>query len=328
MDEAFSPIRIRNTEIKNRFIRSSTNEQKATDIGEATQELLDIYVKLSEGDIGLIVTGCMYPDPSFQALKNQTGFCTDEMAEKWRSTIGIVHSNGSKIIVQFTHAGPGARLPKLEKLSSCENGRQVTKAEIKQIVDIFVEASVRTEKVGFDGVQLSVGHGFLLSTFLSPLENHRTDEYGGSEENRVRIIREIIYKTRQLTNKDFIIALKINGDDTLEGGVTKELAARYVAMLKDEVDFFEITCGYRSPKNTVQDIDKAEPKQERPVRGEGYNVELAAFIKEKNPDALISGVGGIRTKSFIDGILKAHKVDLISMSRPFIDDPFYLRKLK
>lgn len=327
MEKAFSPIKIRNTEIKNRFIRSSTNEGKANQDGSPPPELLDMYVKYAEGDIGLIVTGFMYPNQSFKALDGQSGLYSNEIAEQWRSTVEKVHSLGSKIIVQLTHAGPGAH-PDFEKVSATERGRPLTIPEIQDIISEFAKAAKRAEDVGFDGMQYSSAHGYLLSTFLSPLTNHRTDQYGGSDENRVRIIREITQAIRKVTKPDFIVGIKLNGDDSIEGGVTKEIAAHHVALLSDEIDFFEISCGLGTRQTTIKDMDKAEAKQNRPVRGEGYNMHLAEYIKKQNPNTLIAGVGGIRTRPYIEEIFNNDRADLVAMSRPFLEDPFYLNKLK
>lgn len=320
-------MKIRHSELCNHFIRSSTNEQKADDEGHPTQELKDMMIKLSEGHIGLIVTGFMYVHPKGKATENQSSIYSDELANEWVSTVKKVHENGSKFMVQLTHGGPGVVEP-LEHVSAGGLGRRLTVEEIKEIEGWFIEAAKRCEKAGFDGVQLGAGHGFLLSTFLSPITNNRTDEYGGSPENMVRMIAEIADGIRKATGPDFIIGIKFNRTDRAEGGVTPEIASKYVSLLKDKFDFFEVSSGFGVVKNIIMDVDKSEAKQARPNRGEGYNIEAAAYINKNNPDVIITGVGGVRTRVFIDEILKSKRVDYISMARPFLEDPFYLNKLQ
>lgn len=327
MSIAFSPFKIRNVELCNHFMRSSTNEAKSDDNGHPSQEMKDMIIKLSEGHIGLIVTGFMYIHPKGKAAEKEAGIYSDELAQEWVSTVKKVHENGSKILVQLTHGGPGV-VPPLEAVSAGDRGRSLTIEEIKEIEKWFIEAGQRCEKAGFDGIQLGAGHGYLLSTFLSPITNHRNDEYGGSEENRVRICHNIAEGIRKVTGPDFIIGIKLNGNDCIDGGVTPEIASKYVSLLKDKFDFFEISSGFGVAKHVIRDVEKSDAKQNRPSCGEGYNIEAAAFIKKNNPDVIITGVGGVRTKVFIDDVLKSKKVDYISMARPFLEDPFYLNKLK
>lgn len=327
MSIAFSPFKIRNLELCNHFMRSSTNEQKSDDEGHPTQEIKDMIIKLSEGHIGLIVTGFMYVNPKGKATENQAGMYSEELAKEWISTVEKVHQNGSKILVQLTHGGPGV-VPPLEPVSAGERGRKLTIEEIKEIEGWFIQAAKYCEEAGFDGIQLGAGHGYLLSTFLSPITNKRTDEYGGSDENNVRMVSNIAQGIRKVTNPNFVIGIKLNGTDRAEGGVTPEIASRYVTLLKDKFDFFEISSGFGVAKHVIQDVEKSEAKQARPSRGEGYNIEAASLIKKNNPDVIITGVGGVRTKVFIDEVLKSKKVDYISMARPFLEDPFYLNKLQ
>lgn len=166
MSIAFTPFKIKNMELCNHFMRSSTNEQKSDDNGHPTQEMKDMIIKLSEGHIGLIVTGFMYVHPKGKATEKQAGIYSDEIAQEWVSTVKKVHENGSKILVQLTHGGPGVVSP-LEAVSAGDRGRTLTIEEIKEIEKWFIEAGQRCEKAGFDGIQLGAGHEYLLSTFLS-----------------------------------------------------------------------------------------------------------------------------------------------------------------
>ncbi|OHT15601.1 oxidoreductase, FAD/FMN-binding family protein [Tritrichomonas foetus] len=337
MSLAFEPITICNKTLQNRFIRSSTHEGLSDKDGRPTQALLDLLVNLSKGKVGMIIGGFAYVNKNGRAYDNQTGLYSDEIMEDWKPAIEQIHANGSIFLFQLTHGG--SRVEEgLEKVTpSNVRGRELTAPEIKAVISDFVAAAVRCKNVGADGIQFSAGHGYLLSTFLSPITNKRTDEYGGSDENRVRIVAEITEGIKKECGEDFIVGAKINGDDYIDGGVNKEIASKHVSLLKDKIDFFEISCGLGVPNTTIHNDDpdneeakaaKAYEERRRMPRGEGYNSEIAAFIKQENPDALVSSVGGIRSKEFIESLLRSKKADLISLARPFLNNPNFLETLK
>lgn len=192
-------------------------------------------------------------------------------------------------------------VPPLEDVSTGDRGME----EIKKKEKWFIKAGQRCKKAEFDGIQLVSSIGYLLSTFLSQITNHRNDEHGGSEEDRVGICYNIVEGIRKVAGPDFIIGIKFNGTDCIDCGVTPEIASKYVSLLKYNFDFFEISSGFGVTKYVIRDVEKSEAKQTRPSSGEGYNIEAAAYIKKNNSDVIITGVGGVQTKIFIDGVLKS-----------------------
>lgn len=333
MSLAFKPLQVGPMTLANRFMRSATCEAMADPDGVPNKKLLKNMVKLSEGECGLIIPGFVYPVTTGKAHFKQTGLYNDELAEKWRESIEAIHKNGSKIVFQVAHGGI-ATVGNLEKIGPSNfRGKQMTIPEIETLIDQFTEAAVRAKKVGADGVQLHGAHGYLLSLFLSPVMNHRKDKYGGSIENRTRIIAEMAESIRSATGKDFAIGIKMNGYDWLPCGVNKKMAAEYVHLLKRKLDFFEISCGIGIPNAVIRKrptgLSGFLNKLFSPMKfKEGYNLDYAEYIKTKNPDAVIASVGGFRSIKAIDNALSQGKCDLISISRPFIRDPLLVKRFK
>ena len=220
---------IKNMPLKNRFIRSATFEAMADYDGVCQPELVDLFVELVKGDVGLIMTGFAYVNRIGQSRPVQTGIHSDDLIPSLTELTSAVHQEGGKIVMQIMHAGCNSfTVPEGEKALGASpikmphgvEGRAMTKAEISETKEDFVNAAVRTKKSGFDGVQLHAAHGYLLSQFLSPFYNKRTDNYGGSLENRARLVLEILKGIRSAVGSGYPIMIKINSEDFLEVGFT------------------------------------------------------------------------------------------------------------
>lgn len=312
-------------------MRSATWEALSDENGFASPQLMKRMVKLSEGHVGLIIPGYAFVLKNGKSIERQLGLNTDAHAELWRDSISKIHKNGSKIMFQLVHGGTKS-IGDCEKVAPSNIGaRELKVAEIEDIIDAFTQSAIRAKNVGADGIQMHGAHGFLISYFLSPMMNKRTDKYGGSAENRVRFVAEIAESIRKAAGKDFAIGIKMNGDEFKPDGVSKEIAAQHVNLLKSKLDFFEISC------SIVQDgpspcrfehLDPEAAKKEKYPFYEGYLLQQAEYIKKMNPDATIAAVGGMRTLNFIESTLKSGKADLISMSRPFIRDPMCVKRFE
>lgn len=331
MSLAFTQIKVGPTVLRNRFLRSATWEGLCDDNGFAKPQLLKQMVKLSEGHVGLIIPGFAFVQKNGKAIEKQLGLNTDAHAELWRDSISQIHKNGSKIMFQLVHGGAKSIGDSEKVTPSSIGGRELKIAEIEDIIDAFTQSAIRAKKVGADGIQLHGAHGLLISYFLSPLTNKRTDKYGGSTEKRVRFAAEIGESIKKATGNEFAVGIKINGDEYYPGGVDKEIAAQHMNLLKSKLDFFEISCqlfneGPRACRFTR--LNPEEAKKEKFPFFEGYLLEYTEYIKKMNPDAIISAVGGMRTLEFIESTLKNGKADLISMSRPFIRDPMCVKRME
>ncbi|EAY15668.1 4Fe-4S binding domain containing protein [Trichomonas vaginalis G3] len=228
-----------------------------------------------------------------------------------------------------------------------ENSRAMTEAEIEDTINDFVNSAKIAELTGADGVQIDCGHGNLLSQFLSPALNQRTDSWGGDDENRLRIVHEIVKNIRKEVKKNFAISVKINGHDCIKGGVTPELAAKYIMKLPD-VQMFEITCGVlnqmtsiRSRTNEESMTRNATEEQKVKIKKtaskadpefpfyEGYNNKYTEEIRRiVGPNPTLAVVGGLRQFSMMEKIVKDGTVDFVALCRPFIRQPTIVAEFK
>jgi 2,4-dienoyl-CoA reductase-like NADH-dependent reductase (Old Yellow Enzyme family) len=343
----FSPLKIGAMTIKNRFMRSPVWESMANAAtGIATPKLLRTMIGLSEGGVGLIIPGYVYITPTAQSLYGQTGLYDTATADVWKDAIRKIHGNGSKLVFQLCHGGNDTNPQFTRQVPrGCSESDlmpftlAMSAAEVEETIHLFINSAKLAAYAGADGVEIHGAHGYLLSTFLSPAINKRTDKYGGSFENRLRIVQEISHGIRAVTNRDnFTIGIKMNGFDGLEGGVTPEIAARTVHELS-AIDFFEISCGIWNVTATVRSLPKpsifngltadqikaveATIQRIRPALAyrEQYTLEAAALIKSKNPEKVVASVGGWRQLKEMEKAVGSGQVDVVSMGRPFIRQP-------
>jgi 2,4-dienoyl-CoA reductase-like NADH-dependent reductase (Old Yellow Enzyme family) len=311
--------------LKNRFVRSATAEGMATEDGAATPRLINLMVELVEGGVGLIITGHTYVTKRGQATPWQLGIYDDKLIPGLRKMTDAVHKRDGKIVAQLAHSGLRAN-PKLidgaplaptamEGLNEVV-AQEMTSEDINATVEAFGNAAGRARKAGFDGVQIHAAHSYLLSQFLSPAFNLRKDAYGGTIENRARILVEVVEAIQERVGKDYPLLIKINSRDFLEGGLELEDSIRAGAMLKDVgLDAIEISGGTYASGELVP-IRKGIKKE----KDEAYFKSEARAFKEQI-DLPIILVGGIRSFHIAEGIVNDHIADYISMCRPLIREP-------
>lgn len=326
----FTPAKIGTLEVPNRFVRSATHDFMAQKDGSISDPQVSLYNNLAKGEIGLIITGHAYIQPEGKASINQIGIHSDIMIEGLRKITEAVHQFSSRIFLQLSHAGRQTK----EKLCGCTPlapssvyepvfkvmPKEMSTEEIVKVIDDFIQGSRRAKQAGFDGVQLHMAHGYLLSSFLSPYTNKRKDEWGGSLLNRVRIASEIIQGIKELLGKEFPVIVKLNSSDFLPTGINLKESIEVAKILEQEnIDGIEVSGG------TAEAGQGSVWKGPRPEEDEGYFVESADKIKKALSIPVI-GLGGIRSFQVMEKIIDKGKADLISMSRPFIRDPFLVRK--
>jgi 2,4-dienoyl-CoA reductase-like NADH-dependent reductase (Old Yellow Enzyme family) len=331
MSKLFEEIAIKDLKLQNRFVRSATWEGLATEEGFCTQKLSDMLVQLIRGQVGLVITGHAYVSPEGQASPWQLAIHRDELISGLSEMTGTVHRTGGKIFVQIAHAGCHAitDLTKQEALGPSvmknENGplcRAVTVEEIQRIVEAFGNAAARAQKAGFDGVQIHAAHGYLLSQFLSPFYNKREDEYGGSAENRARIVLEILHAVKSRVGERFPVAIKINSEDFVEGGLNVDGMVETASMLeKAGVDAIELSGGvfYSGKYNAIR-RGKLDSMDE-----EVFYKEAARKYKERIKVPLML-VGGIRSFEVAERLIDDGLTDFISLSRPLIREPDLIKR--
>ena len=347
----FQPKKLGRITVQNRFMRSGTWEGLADHDGRPTDDLFAMLEKLGHGGVGLIVTGACYCSKKAQNRPNMSGMCTPEQARMWRRGVEKIQAHGSKLVFQISHSGRTADpsinggFEPMVPTALSKNEREMTNAEIEETIQEFCDAAELAAHTGAAGVQLHAAHGMLLSAFLSPALNKRADKWGGSEENRLRIVQEIVAQIRKVVPENFALMIKMNGNDYVDGGVTPQLAARYVKQLADKIDLFEISsglsinhimrtvvneevlCRYAAKSEQQSLTQKARQTFTAPFE-ELYNRDALKVIREMNPTANLALVGGARSFDKMDELISSGDADIVSMSRPFINDPYLMYRLR
>ena len=325
MSRLFETTEINGMELSNRFMRSATWEGMATEDGATTHQLIDHIERLAQGGVGLIISSHSYVRQDGQANLKQLGIYKDELIDGLKKLTDTVHNLDGKIVIQITHAGLFAN-PKFTGSvplapSSVEGfsespQKEMTKGDIHEIIEAFVSSANRAKKAGFDGIQIFAGHGYLLSQFLSPFFNRRTDEYGGDVEGRAKLLLEILNKVRIVVGQDYPFLVKMNSEDFLEGGFTLAESLRVGDMLcKGGIDAIELSGGTWISGKNIPSRAKVISEDK-----EAYFWKAADSFK-KEIDIPLSLVGGIRSFDLAQRLVAKGVTDYISMCRPFIREP-------
>jgi 2,4-dienoyl-CoA reductase-like NADH-dependent reductase (Old Yellow Enzyme family) len=330
MKELFEPTQLKGVSLANRFVYSATWDGRADDNGFCTQRNIDMLLTRARGGVGLIITGLTFVKPDGRAAPRQLAVCGDEFVPGLTEMVEAVHSAHGKVVLQLAHGGcyaPSA-LTGHEALGPSANDtdkfprcREMSLQEIAEVVEAFGKAAGRAKKAGFDGVQLHAAHGYLLSQFLSPFFNKRTDNYGGSVENRARILLEAFQAVRNEVGVEYPVFVKINSEDFVEGGLTVDEMLQVCAMLeKAGVDAIEMSGGtvYASGAFSCCRVGQNQ---------DVYYREAAARFKERIGVPLIL-VGGIRSFEVAQKVVGDRLADYVSICRPLIREPDLIKRWK
>ena len=325
MPKLFESTEIQDLRLPNRFIRSATWEGMAGKEGACTPELVNLMVELARGGVGLIITGHTYVSSVGQALPRQLGIHNDGLIEDFRELTQVVHREGGRLIMQLAHAGLMA-VPKLTGTSSIgpstaeglleSPGQEMTTEEINATVEAFGQAARRAKEANFDGVQIHAAHGYLLSQFLSPAYNQRFDEYGGSLENRARVLLEVLGRVRRSVGRYYPVLVKINSEDFLEGGLSLPDFIKVGALLdRAGIDAIEVSGGTPLSGRFIPFRKGITFEREH-----AYFRKAARALKTKI-NAPVILVGGIRSFLVAERLVVEGVADYISLCRPLIREP-------
>ena len=312
MVDMFGQIEINGLTLANRFIRSATWEGLATDEGACSPRLLDVMAKLAEGGVGLIITGHAYVHQYGQHSPWQLGIHKDGLIPSLQRITDTVHAGGGKIVVQLGYGGAYLSKSRL---------RSMTVQDIQEVVRAYARAAIRAKTAGFDGVQIFAAHGFLLSQFLCPRYNDRSDTYGGSIENRARLLLEVLASIRMAVGRSYPVLVKLNSRDFVENGLRLEDSIRVGVMLAEGgIDAIELSGGLLNNPNLLREkiISEAD---------EAYFKGEAVAFKQKIQVPLIL-VGGIRSYHVAKQLVEEGVADFISMCRPFVREPNLINRWK
>jgi len=279
-----------------------------------------------------------------------------------KKIVESVHQEGGKMVFQLAHAGRQTTKSVIGQTPIAPSGegrdpvnfvkpKKMTEEQIREVIQAFGKAARRAIEAGADGVQIHAAHGYLINQFLSPFFNRRADDWGGSDENRFRFLREIVLETRRVLPKGMPILVKLTTNDhTPQEGVTPPLARRYAKWLAEMgIDGLELSCGsaiystwnMSRGEVPIRELLRSLPWWEKPLGKiflgrmvgkydlqEGYNLAAAQIVKPAVGEVPVFLVGGLRRVSHMEEILEKGYADFISMSRPFIREPSFVKKIK
>lgn len=360
----FEPLQIKTLHLKNRLVRSATHEGMADDAGFPTETLFKLYDRLAKGGVGLIITGFAYvAEDGIGFMPGMNGIHTDAHIAAYRRLTAQVHDAGSRIAMQIVHAGRQTTAEVIGEQPLAPSAvkdpaifvrpRAMTETDIERVIEAFGQAARRVMASGFDAVQVHAAHGFLLSSFLCPHTNRRKDRWGGSVANRMRIIRRIYRRCRELVGDTFPVLVKISATDAMKNGLPLEESLQ-VARMMDALGFdgIEVSCGidedggstvrgdlpvdvvldhwamYRKKNSLFKFIMRHwGTKLKPPVPfSENYNLDSARAVK-KAVNVPVMAVGGFIRPAAMEAALRNGDADAIALSRPLIADPKFPLKI-
>ncbi len=367
----FKKLNIGTLELQGRLIKSATSETRASRDGYVTRELIDFYLPMARSGLPLIITGNMYVSRDGQSTPRQLAADSDNKIPQLRQLTEAVHKQGGRIFAQLSHCGR-------QVLPDAVGGKQPVSAsgvkdtltgvkpvalsypEIQNIVKAFGKAAGRCQQAGFDGIQIHAAHGYLISQFLTPHTNRRTDYYGGTLENRARILCEIHTEIREQVGTDFPVIIKLNGADALpfrNGLSTGELVEVAVIMEQQGIDAVEVSVGhyesgfpvvrgtfFRGMRAMVEGSSRHLPALRRisfrvfwPVlamasnilwrHSEGFNLQYSRKFKAVLGIPVIC-VGGFLTREKMEAAIESGDCDAVSSARALIADPCLFQHLR
>lgn len=332
MKNLFEYTTIKNMKLKNRFFKAAVWEELATEDGHMTDELFQIYEEIAKGGVGTIFTGYAYVEKDEHPNPRMMGIYEDSFIPEYKKLTDMAHSYGTNIIMQIVYGGSMTHLvppsPVIWGPSAVKNELtgivpvEMSKEDISYLIKSYGNAAARVKQAGFDGVEIHAAHGYLLSQFLCPHYNTRTDEYGGNIENRARIILEIYDEIRKTVGDDFPVLIKINSQDFIEDGLTSEESIIVSKMLEEAgIDGIEVSGGNESaPSVRENNLGPARTKVVLSKERESYFREHAARLAQAVSVPVIL-TGGNRHIEVMEEILRSTNIAYFALGRPMISEP-------
>jgi len=313
--------------LKNRLVKSAMTERISNRKFEPTNGHKRLYERWSDTGAGLLITGNVLIDRIHLESSGNVSFDDENMLPKLKEWANAAQKNGNQIWVQISHAGRQSNKfstlrplapseVQLKKLGLFGKPKAMSEADISNTIKGYIKAAKITKEAGFNGIQIHAAHGYLISQFLSPLTNKRTDEWGGSIINRSRLLLTVIRETRKVVGPSFPIAVKLNSSDFQKGGFSEEESLEVIKLLDNEkIDLLEISGG---TYEKVAFLMMNEGKKKKSTRQrEAYFIDFSKKVRAiSNLPLLITG--GFRSYDFCNRVLENRELDLIGMARPFI----------
>ncbi len=325
----FEPIAIRTMNVKNRIVMTPMGTNYGEQNGEMSFLHINYYEERAKGGTGLIIVeNVSVYSPQGSNGTTQLRIDSDNYIPRLFKLCETIHKHGTCIAVQLNHAGASAMSSRtgMQPVSASdvpskaggEIPRPLEVEEIYEIVKKYGEAAKRAQTCGFDAVEIHCGHSYLISQFLSPTMNHRTDEFGGSPENRARFAKLVIEEVRRQVGPFFPIIVRISADEFVEGGNTLEDTLEYLQYFEKEVDMFDVSAGLNGSIQYQIDANYLP---------DGWRSYMAKAVKEKYGKPVMT-VGNIRDPKVAEDILARGDADFIGMGRGLIADPEWVNKVE
>lgn len=331
MAKLFEPLQIKSIQLKNRIMVSPMCEYSSVDGFSNDWHLVHLGSR-AVGGAGLIMTEATAVSSEGRITADDLGLWKDEQIEGLKRIVAFIESQGSTAGVQLAHAGRKASHTspwKGAKMLSYEQGGWQTvaadatpfktgdipssaldKAGIEKVKSDFKAAAIRALEAGFKVIEIHGAHGYLLHEFYSPISNHRTDEYGGSFENRIRLLIEVVDIVKEVWPETLPLFVRISASDWTEGGWTIEDSVELAKVLKEKnADLIDCSSGGNVPNAKI-------------AVGPGYQVQFAETIK-KQAGILTGAVGMITNPHQAEEIIASEKADLVIMAREFLRNPYF-----
>ena len=314
--------------LSNRIAKAATTERISNNIGFPQENIFNLYQKWSATGAGLLISGNVIFDPKHLESSGNVIPKNEEIIPSLKKWTQAGTKHGNHFWAQLSHAGRQTNIlvnlrPKapsvvqLKKMGLFGKPVEMTETDIEKVIEGFAKMAVLCQMGGFTGVQIHAAHGYLISQFLSPITNKRTDQWGGSLENRSRLLKLVIQKIRMALGQSFPIGVKLNSADFQRGGFTEEESLQVIKMLESEgVDLLEISGGTYEKLVFFHMNDEKEIRESTKKR-EAYFIDFAHKVRAISSLPLMI-TGGIRTYDFCNEVLSNNEVDVLGMARPFI----------
>lgn len=328
-EKLLQPIQVGKYTFKNRIVMPACETRLSNPDGSSTREMADYYGERAKGGAAAVIVENTFVDTKeSRSSLVSSGLATDHLVASHYYVSEAIKNGGAVAILQLSHGGRQATAgatglqPVAPSAVTCKfvqrEPRALSLEEIVEIEDKFAAAAVRAKNAGFDGIEIHGAHGYLICSFVSPYTNKRTDEYGGSLENRTRFPRNIIKKCREAVGPDFIIGYRISAEEGVEGGLTCEETAKVAALLQNDVDYINVAAGIYETMSTYIIPPNYEPH--------AMVVPFAKKIKEAVSACPVFVVNSLNPET-AEAALEDGAADVIAFGRGLIADPYLPTKL-
>ncbi len=295
---------------------------------EPNEKHHQLYQKWAETGAGLLITGNVMVDPVHRESAGNVYVGSENILPEMQAWAKVATQHETQVWVQISHAGrqtskfltarPLAPSEvQLHKMGLFGKPRAMSEEDIQAVIAGFIRTAKISQAAGFTGLQLHSAHGYLLSQFLSPITNRRTDKWGGTIENRSRLLRTIIEETRKVVGPAFPISVKLNSSDFQRGGLTEEESLQVIQMLEGKIDLLEISGGTYEKLAFFEGGENEADVKESTKQREAYFIDFATKVRAVSKLPLLI-TGGFRSFEFCNQVLEKNELDLVGMARPFI----------